>query len=72
MPLNTVVWPMEEVLAVAWGWAEAGEWEAEEVQVPAGAGHNIMLNAGWIADFLKERDVIRWKDISEAMRRETD
>jgi hypothetical protein len=27
---------------VAWGWAEAGEWGAEEVQAPAGAGHNIM------------------------------
>jgi hypothetical protein len=37
---------MEKVLAVAWGWAEAGEWGAEEVQAPAGAGHNIMLNAG--------------------------
>jgi len=37
---------MEEVLAVAWGWAEAGEWVDEEVQALAGVGHNIMLTAG--------------------------
>jgi len=49
------------------------EWGAKEVQALAGTGHNIILNADWIAEFsFWVWDVIRWKDISEAMRWETD
>jgi hypothetical protein len=36
-------WAAKEV------WAVAEAWGAEEVQAPAGTGHNVMLNADWTA-----------------------
>ncbi|MBW2605491.1 MAG: hypothetical protein JRE28_14470 [Deltaproteobacteria bacterium] len=45
MQLSPAVWPIEQVLAVVMGWAAKG------VYTPAGTGHNVMLNADWMAEY---------------------
>jgi hypothetical protein len=79
MHLNIAVWGAEQVLAVVWGWvakevwAVAWGWEAKEVQALAETGHNVMLNADWIAEyFYWIKDVTGLEEVSEAIIWETD
>ena len=75
MHLNIAVWGTEQVLVVVWDWAAkevwavAEAWGAEEVQVPAGTGHNVMLNADWTSEI---QNFNRAEELSEPIRWETD